>query len=628
MAAPVDAFGGLLLLAHDKEIGHLVGLCAAHFLAEGFGGVVHLRAHQRLAEQRRHLVAVFAEGLGHREHAHLHGRQPGGEDASVVLDEQGDEALVGAQRRAVDDVRAVAAVIRAHIGQVEALGHDQIELVGGGGLLPPHHVPDLEIHLGPVKRRLAPHRLVGNVHLIHGGDHHPLGLRPCLAAADVLFAGVQIRQGEAHPVVGDPELLVVELVQAHHGDELVRGLLLRAIDVRIVHRHGPHAQQPRQLAGLFVAVARPVLGQAQRQIAVAAGLGLVDHVVVGAVHRLEVIGAVVRLHGRKHVRGEVGQVARGVVQPLLGDVRRGHPLVAVAELRLLGQRFQLVPDHRTVGHPQHQPLAHLLGDGEQTHLLAQLAVVARLGQLAPVQEVLQLGLAGEGQPVDPLQHLVLLVPAPVGARQGVQLEAVGGKLSGGRHVVAPAHIREGADGVHAERILPLRLEVPRHIRLVDRSFGLETRDQLVGGELLAGEGLVRRDDAPHALLHLLQLLLAQGRLQVEIIEEAVLGGRPVAQLRGRTQLQHRLGQHVGKRVPQAVQRGFGIEMVAVHGSRPCAVGECGRCCSLIRRSRICVNAGSAPRRPASTSCRLGKHILSKRREPCAPQATFPPRAWS
>ena len=86
-----------------------------------------------------------------------------------------------------------------------------------------------------------------------------------------------------------PKQLEILQVQVDHVGELLLELLLRAVDVRVVHLHRAHAHQAEQLAAFLVAVAGAVLGQAQRQVAVAARLAGEDLVVHRAVHRLDVV---------------------------------------------------------------------------------------------------------------------------------------------------------------------------------------------------------------------------------------------------------------------------------------------------------------------------------------------------
>ena len=88
---------------------------------------------------------------------------------------------------------------------------------------------------------------------------------------------------------------------------------------------------------------------------------------------------------------------------------------------------------------------------EQIELLADAAVIALLGLLQPVQVVIELLLVGPGRAVDPLQHLVARVAAPVGAGHLRQLERL--ELAGGGHVRAAAQVDPVALPVEADLLL-------------------------------------------------------------------------------------------------------------------------------------------------------------------------------
>ena len=97
---------------------------------------------------------------------------------------------------------------------------------------------------------------------------------------------------ETHDVFLDPEELEVIQIQFVHGEELGFELLLGAVDVGVVHLERTHAHEAEEFAALLVAMAGAVLGEAQRQVAVAARERIVELVVMRAVHRLEVVAIV------------------------------------------------------------------------------------------------------------------------------------------------------------------------------------------------------------------------------------------------------------------------------------------------------------------------------------------------
>jgi hypothetical protein len=82
-------------------------------------------------------------------------------------------------------------------------------------------------------------------------------------------------------------------------------------------------------------------------------------------------------------------------------------------------------------------------------LAAQLAVVARLGLLDPLQVLGQFGLGEERRTVDARQHLPRRISAPVCARDGLQLERSHRLRAGG--VRAAAEVGERTVRVQRNR---------------------------------------------------------------------------------------------------------------------------------------------------------------------------------
>ena len=94
-------------------------------------GAVH---HRRVEQRVHHLLRVVVHLLADRNHARLDRRQPGRERAGIMLDQERGEALMRAQRRAVDDIDRMLRAVLADIFEVEGLGGEEIELVGGDGV--------------------------------------------------------------------------------------------------------------------------------------------------------------------------------------------------------------------------------------------------------------------------------------------------------------------------------------------------------------------------------------------------------------------------------------------------------------------------------------------------------------
>ncbi len=204
-----------------------------------------------------------------------------------------------------------------------------------------------------------------------------------------------------------------------------------------------------------------------------------------------------------------------------------------------------------------QARTDLVGEREQVELGAQLAVVALLGLDQPLEVGGQVLLRGPGRAVDPLQHRVLLVAAPVGAGHPHQLEVP--EPTGVGHVGPTAQIDEarrvgvgahqpGLGGRHG--IVGLALD--------DLDLERVVAEQLEGlglGDLVAHEGLALGDDGTHAGVETFEIVGGEGLApgQREVVVEAVGDGRPDGEGGARELVEHRLGQDVGGRVAQRVQ---------------------------------------------------------------------------
>ena len=305
-----------------------------------------------------------------------------------------------------------------------------------------------------------------------------------------------------------------------------------------------------------------------------------------AVHRLQAEAVPVVVHRREHVFAEDLQMPRDAVQLLARDVRAVDQVVAVFEQRGLEEFLDRVPQEAPVRVPQDEAGPHLLLYAVEVEFPAQPAVVAAARLLKPLQVLVQRLPAEEGGAVDALQHLPLLVSPPVRARRGEQLEVLHPPRGG--NVRAAAQVEEGAvlvDGDHlvvAHLLQPLQLE---------RVVGEEVPALLLRNAA-ALEGMVARDHLPHAGLERLQILGREGLVDLEVVVEAVVDGRPEADAGPRPQLAHRGGEDVRGRVAQHGKRlvvpagedahlgvrGDGSSQVhdfAVHGGRQRGLGQPG-----------------------------------------------------
>ena len=207
-----------------------------------------------------------------------------------MFDKKSNEALVRAQGRAMDAEWRFLGVVPVAIMQPELGGHGEIDLVCGNGEFTADGAPDLDIDLRPVEGGFVWHFHEIDAALNQNIPHHVLGLFPKLRLIHKFLAQLfRVMRGEAHLVFLQSENLEVFDIHLVDGAEFCSELLLRAINVGIVHVQRTHAHETEKLAALFIAVAASVFRQAQRQVAVAPGLRRENAVVVRAIHCLEIV---------------------------------------------------------------------------------------------------------------------------------------------------------------------------------------------------------------------------------------------------------------------------------------------------------------------------------------------------
>ena len=236
-------------------------------------------------------------------------------------------------------------------------------------------------------------------------------------------------------------------------------------------------------------------------------------------------------------------------------ILRGIDLdVAGRALALADVVDQPLEEPLALGVPEHRS-RRLVLEVEEVHLAPELAVVASLGLLEHVQVGLELFLARPRGAVDPLEHLVAGVAAPVRARDAHQLERLA-ELAGRGEVRTPAQIDPLALAVHRDGLVAR--DVRDDLRLVLLAPVAEEPDRFVAVPFLARDRLVAVDDLAHAGLHAFQILRCEGLLAREVVVEPVLDGGSDGDLRLRVELLHRLGEDMGRVVTQQLQRLLGI----------------------------------------------------------------------
>ena len=321
-------------------------------------------------------------------------------------------------------------------------------------------------------------------------------------------------------------------------------LLLGAEDMAVVLRERADAHDTVQRARGLVARAHAELAVAQRQLAVAAQALVVDQHVAGAVHRLDRVVALLRL-GREHQFLVVFPVARFLPQAAVEDLRAAHFEIAVVPVDATHVLFDLLPQRPALRMPEHHARGFLL-KMEEIELRAQPPVVALVRLLDHAQVRVLLLLLGPGGPVDPLQHLVLGISAPVGAGDLRQLEYP--ELARGRNVRATAQIDEIPFPI--QRDLFVRGNRRDDLRLVALADGLEILNRLVSRPDLAPHREILFRQFRHAAFDGVKIVWSKRPLERKIVVEAVFYHRPDGHLRFGKQVLHGVGEQVRSGVPQ------------------------------------------------------------------------------
>ena len=187
-----------------------------------------------------------------------------------MLGEHAEEAFDGTELRRMDHHRLFAGAVGCDVFESEALGLVEVELDG-------RHLPGAADGVAG---------LDGDLRAVEGGaarvgDQLEAGLLgdllqdgrrlgPLLVGADelVLLLSVLVAGRDLQRHVGEAEVIEEAEHEPQQVADLVRGLLLRDVAVRVVLRDGTHAGESLHDARLLVAVHRAELEQPQRQVAI------------------------------------------------------------------------------------------------------------------------------------------------------------------------------------------------------------------------------------------------------------------------------------------------------------------------------------------------------------------------
>ena len=305
------------------------------------------------------------------------------------------------------------------------------------------------------------------------------------------------------------------------------------------------------------------LAVAQRQLAIAAQIGVEDLHVARAVHRLDREVALLRFR-REHALLEVRPMAGLLPERPVEDLRALHFLVPAILVDAAHVLLDLLPDRPSLRVPEHHS-RRLVLQMEEIELAPEPAVIALFGFLDPRDVRGEIVLVRPGGPVDPLQHLVARIAAPVRARDLHQLEDL--ELAGRRHVRPAAEVGEPAFGV--ERDVFVRRDRRDDLGLVVLAERLEVRDRVVARHELARHRLVLFRELGHLLLDRFEILGRERALVREVVVEPVLDHRADRHLRVGEELLHRIGEKVRSRMTKHLEA-LGV-LVGDDGERRVAI---------------------------------------------------------
>src|SRR5713226_7814656 len=368
-----------------------------------------------------------------------------------MLDQDAEEALDGAEQRAVHHEWLMLGAVFADILQAEARGEIEIELHGGELPRASDGVDELDVDFRAVERAFAYHLFERNVHALHGVGESGCSAVPVFGLAGVIFwmRGIPI---------GEFDFEFVEAEIFHHGEREIDagfdfGFDLRghAKDVRVVLGEAADAQQAVEHAAAFVAINGAEFGETDGQVPVAVQLRLVNQNVAGAVHGLELVIGFFDFDRAKHtVFVKIG-VAAGLPEIEAHDVRGVDQVVAALQQLFAQPVFDDLSNQAALGVPENQAGAGFFLDAEEVQLRAELAVIAALGFLNAVEMCVQLFLGEEGHGVNALQLRIAFLALPVCAGDVHELERL--NALSGRNVRAAAEVDEFSRGVERDHRL-------------------------------------------------------------------------------------------------------------------------------------------------------------------------------
>ena len=460
-----------------------------------------------------------------------------------MLGQDADEAFDRAVADAVNHNRALAAAVHIDVLQVEVQRHLEVQLNRAALPGTAEAVAQVEVNLRAVERAVALVDDVGHTELFQRGFEAVGRILPVLVRTHRIR-----RTGGQFDEIIEAELGVHLIDEVHDAGDFVRNLFAGHEDMGVILREAADAEQTVQCALQLVTVHQTEFTHAQGQVAVGMGLAAVDHHAAGAVHGLDAVVLVINLGG-VHVVLVVIPVTGRLPQVTAHNHGRGHFHIIRRVVNIAPVVNQRVLQLHSLGQEEREAGA-FVAEHEQTHFLADFAVVALFGFFHHLQVLIEFLLIAEGDAADAGEHLVVLVVLPVRAGQGGQLECL--ERLGVAQVRADAHVDVVALLVEGQR--RVFGQVADVFDLVDFAALLHELDGVLAAKR---EGLNRQvllDDGLHFLFDGLEVFVGELHVaQIDVVMEALFSCRAIGEMRLRIQVLDCLREDVCRRVADDMQ---------------------------------------------------------------------------
>src|SRR6266478_5373748 len=545
-----DGAGFGFLGADDQHVGNFLELRVADFGGQLFVAVIEVDANIVALQSFGDVLGVIGDFFADRADFHLHRREPQREGARVVFDQDAEEALDGAEQRAVHHERLMLGAVFADVLQAEARGEIEIELHGGELPGTADRVDELDVDFRAVERAFAYHLFERNVHALHGVSESGCGAGPVFGLCGVLFRMRWIPIG-----VFDFKFFEAEMF--HDGESKIDagldfGFDLRghAEDMRVVLGEAADAQQAVEHAAALVTIDGAEFGKAHGQIAVAVELCFVNQNVAGAVHGLELVLGLFDFHRAEHAVLVKIRVAAGLPEVEAHDVRGINEVVAALEQFFAQPIFDDLANQAALGVTENQAGAGFFLNADKVELRAQLAVIAALGFLDAVKVRVQFFLREEGHRVNALKLGIAFLALPISAGDVHQLERLNALAR--RNMRAAAEVDEFSSGVE------------RNHRLGGFFFDKLALKNLVGlfvevqgfrlGNELAFVRQILRGKLVHLFFDFGEVFLGERLIAQEFVEKAGVDRRTNAKLHAGIEFHHRGGEEMRRGMTKHEER--------------------------------------------------------------------------